>query len=161
VRDNGGHAVAAAWVVAQVLDGHSASVWWATSPLPTGAGQLLSLYAPLVGGLTTVLHDSAGRAPTVEDLRSAVSRHGVDVVLTTADVVRSWRDGGSEPGATRPLRVLAVVDGPLDPGTLRWAGERLAERVLATSEEAATPGDPFLATYDVPALTEASSGRID
>jgi acyl-coenzyme A synthetase/AMP-(fatty) acid ligase len=134
-------------------------VWWATSPLPAGAGQLLSLYAPLVGGLTTVLHDTPGRAPTMEDLWSAVSRHGVDVVLTTADVVRSWRDGGSEPGAARPLRVLAVVDGPLDPGTLRWAGEQLAERVLATSGEAAVPEDPFLASYGVPTLTESSRVR--
>jgi acyl-coenzyme A synthetase/AMP-(fatty) acid ligase len=161
VRGNGAHAVAAAWVVAQVLDGHSASVWWATFPLSTGVGQLLSLYAPLIGGLTTVLHDTAGPVPTVQDLGSVVSRHGVDVVLTTADVVRSWRDEGSDPGITRRLKVLAVVDEPLDPDTLRWAGDRLAEEVLGAAGEGPSPEDPFLAPYGVPALTDSSSSRPD
>jgi acyl-coenzyme A synthetase/AMP-(fatty) acid ligase len=156
--------VAAAWVVAQVLGGHSASVWWATSPLSTGAGQLLSLYAPLVRGLTTVLHDSGGRAPTAEELSSTVRRHGVDVVLTTADALRSWRDGEADRGAAhpaaRPLRVLAVVDGPLDDGVRRWAEERLAERVLAAPGGRPVPEDPFLATYGVSALAGSPSGPV-
>jgi propionyl-CoA synthetase len=156
VRGNGAHAVAAAWVAARVLEGQSASVWWATSPLPTGAGQLLSLYAPLISGVTTLVQETGGGAPTVDALWSTVRRNGVDVLLTTAEAVQSWRHGDTGPSGARRLQALAVVDAPLDPGTRDWAREHLAERVLDTVPDA---DDPFLAPYGVSGLASATSRR--
>ena len=51
VRDNGGHAVALQWSMANVYDAHPGEVFWAASDVGWVVGHSYIVYAPLLRGL--------------------------------------------------------------------------------------------------------------
>jgi hypothetical protein len=57
VRDNGGHAVALVWSMANVYDVHPGEVFWAASDVGWVVGHSYIVYAPLLAGSTTVLYE--------------------------------------------------------------------------------------------------------
>ena len=57
VRDNGGHAVALAWSMANIYDIHPGDVYWAASDVGWVVGHSYIVYGPLLAGCTTVLYE--------------------------------------------------------------------------------------------------------
>lgn len=57
VRDNGGHAVALAWSMANIFNIRAGDVWWAASDVGWVVGHSYIVYAPLLVGATTVLYE--------------------------------------------------------------------------------------------------------
>ena len=57
VRDNGGHAVALRWTMANVYDVAPGDVFWAASDVGWVVGHSYIVYAPLLLGATTVLYE--------------------------------------------------------------------------------------------------------
>ena len=57
VRDNGGHAVALAWSMANIYDVGPGDVWWTASDVGWVVGHSYIVYAPLLVGATTVLYE--------------------------------------------------------------------------------------------------------
>src|SRR5699024_4521468 len=57
VRDNGGHAVALAWSMANIYDVHPGEVFWTASDIGWVVGHSYIVYAPLLVGATTVMYE--------------------------------------------------------------------------------------------------------
>src|SRR5262249_42046072 len=57
VRDNGGHLVAMAWSIRNVYGIAEGEVFWAASDVGWVVGHSYIVYAPLIGGCTTLLYE--------------------------------------------------------------------------------------------------------
>lgn len=62
VRDNGGHAVALAWSMANVYDVKAGEVFWAASDVGWVVGHSYIVYAPLLAGCTTIIYEASRSA---------------------------------------------------------------------------------------------------
>lgn len=127
VRDNGGHAVALAWSMANVYDIGPGDVWWAASDVGWVVGHSYIVYAPLLVGATTVVYEGKPvGTPDAAAFWRVVERHRVKALFTAPTAIRAIRR--EDPEGTRigehdtsPLRTLFLAGERLDPDTYTWA----------------------------------------
>jgi propionyl-CoA synthetase len=136
VRDNGGHAVAMAWSLANVYDVHPGQVWWAASDVGWVVGHSYIVYAPLISGATTVLYEGKPvGTPDAGAFWRVVSEHGVEALFTAPTAIRAIKkedpDGRLLAGHDlSSLRTLFLAGERLDPDTYEWAGRTLGVPVV-------------------------------
>lgn len=127
VRDNGGHAVALAWSMANVYAAGVGDVFWAASDVGWVVGHSYIVYAPLLAGCTTVLYEGKPvGTPDAGAFWRVVDEHKVNVMFTAPTAIRAIRK--EDPSAELPktyrmdsLRSLFLAGERLDPDTYRWA----------------------------------------
>jgi propionyl-CoA synthetase len=136
VRDNGGHAVALAWSMANIYDIGPGDVWWAASDVGWVVGHSYIVYAPLLVGATTVLYEGKPvGTPDAAAFWRVVAEHGVKGLFTAPTAIRAIRREDPQ-GAlirahdTSSLRTLFLAGERLDPDTYRWATEALGVPVV-------------------------------
>ena len=92
VRDNGGHAVALAWSMANVYDIGPGDVWWAASDVGWVVGHSYIVYAPLIVGATTVLYEGKPvGTPDAAAFWRVIADHGVKAMFTAPTAIRAIR----------------------------------------------------------------------
>ncbi|GAA3288485.1 propionyl-CoA synthetase [Dactylosporangium vinaceum] len=136
VRDNGGHAVALTWSMANIFDCGPGDVFWAASDVGWVVGHSYIVYAPLLAGATTVLYEGKPvGTPDAGAFWRVVAEHGVNVMFTAPTAIRAIRKEDPQ-GAhidrerLKSLRTLFLAGERLDPQTYEWAGERLGVPVV-------------------------------
>jgi len=136
VRDNGGHAVAMAWSLPNVFDVHAGEVFWAASDVGWVVGHSYIVYAPLIGGATTVLYEGKPvGTPDAGAFWRVLEEYGVHALFTAPTAIRAIKKedphgtalGGRDLSA---FRTLFLAGERLDPETYRWAGEVLGVPVV-------------------------------
>jgi propionyl-CoA synthetase len=127
VRDNGGHAVALAWSMANVYDIGPGDVWWAASDVGWVVGHSYIVYAPLIVGATTVVYEGKPvGTPDAGAFWRVIAEHGVKAMFTAPTAIRAIRredpDGAlvGRYDLTR-FQTLFQAGERLDPDTYRWA----------------------------------------
>ncbi len=136
VRDNGGHAVALRWSMANVYDARPGEVWWTASDVGWVVGHSYIVYAPLLTGCTTVLYEGKPvGTPDAGAFWRVVAEHGVTGLFTAPTAIRAIKkedpDGALMAGHDRStLRTLFLAGERLDPDTYHWASERLGVPVV-------------------------------
>ena len=136
VRDNGGHAVALRWSMANVYDARPGEVWWTASDVGWVVGHSYIVYAPLLTGCTTVLYEGKPvGTPDAGAFWRVVAEHGVTGLFTAPTAIRAIKkedpDGALMAGHDRSsLRTLFLAGERLDPDTYHWATERLGVPVV-------------------------------
>ncbi|GAA4251346.1 propionyl-CoA synthetase [Dactylosporangium darangshiense] len=136
VRDNGGHAVALTWSMANIFDCGSGDVFWAASDVGWVVGHSYIVYAPLLAGSTTVLYEGKPvGTPDAGAFWRVVEDHGVNVLFAAPTAIRAIRkedpDGARiDRARTKSLRTLFMAGERLDPQTYEWAGEKLGVPVV-------------------------------
>ncbi|GGM62581.1 AMP-binding protein [Dactylosporangium sucinum] len=134
VRDNGGHAVALVWSMANVYAVGPGDVFWAASDVGWVVGHSYIVYAPLLAGATTVLYEGKPvGTPDAGAFWRVVADHGVNVLFTAPTAIRAIRKedpDGRLVGAMPSLRALFLAGERLDPETYHWAGARLGVPVV-------------------------------
>jgi propionyl-CoA synthetase len=136
VRDNGGHAVALAWSMANVYDVHPGQVWWTASDVGWVVGHSYIVYAPLLVGATTVLYEGKPvGTPDAGAFWRVVSEHKVTGFFTAPTAFRALKK--EDPDGTfikkydlSSLRTLFLAGERLDPETYEWATEQLGIPVV-------------------------------
>ncbi|WFE57598.1 propionyl-CoA synthetase [Micromonospora sp. WMMD712] len=136
VRDNGGHAVALRWSMANVFDIGPDDVFWAASDVGWVVGHSYIVYGPLLTGATTVLYEGKPvGTPDAGAFWRVVSQHRVAALFTAPTAIRAIRR--QDPDGTRigrydltSLRTLFLAGERLDPDTFAWAGARLGVPVV-------------------------------
>jgi len=131
VRDNGGHAVALRWSMANVYDTGPGEVFWAASDIGWVVGHSYIVYGPLLAGCTTVLYEGKPvGTPDAGAFWRVIAEHGVRVLFTAPTAFRAIRK--EDPSGEHPakhdlstLRALFLAGERLDPETYRWAGDLL------------------------------------
>jgi propionyl-CoA synthetase len=182
VRDNGGHAVALTWSMANVYDTHPGEVFWAASDIGWVVGHSYIVYAPLLAGCTTILYEGKPvGTPDAGAFWRVIEQHRVTTLFTAPTGFRGIRK--EDPDGRRrqdrdlsTLRYLFLAGERLDPDTYRWAGELLnvpvidhwwqtetgwaiAADPMGLDPRPTKPGSPTfpIPGYDVRILTEDGS----
>ena len=136
VRDNGGHAVALAWSMANVYDVHPGEVFWAASDVGWVVGHSYIVYAPLLVGATTVLYEGKPvGTPDAGAFWRVIDDHGVVALFTAPTAIRAIRKEDPEAkllGERRlpSLRTLFLAGERTDTDTYEWAGRVLGRPVI-------------------------------
>ncbi len=136
VRDNGGHAVAMAWSMANVYDVKAGEVFWAASDVGWVVGHSYIVYAPLLTGCTTLIYEGKPvGTPDAGAFWRVIAEHGVAVLFTAPTAFRAIKR--DDPGATHlahydlgGFRALFLAGERCDPDTLRWAEQHLQVPVI-------------------------------
>jgi propionyl-CoA synthetase len=136
VRDNGGHAVALRWSMANIYDARPGEVWWTASDVGWVVGHSYIVYAPLLTGCTTVMYEGKPvGTPDAGAFWRVIGEHRVTGLFTAPTAIRAIKkedpDGALMAGHDlSALRTLFLAGERLDPDTYFWAGERLGIPVI-------------------------------
>ncbi|MFP4280763.1 MAG: propionyl-CoA synthetase [Halochromatium sp.] len=136
VRDNGGHAVALHWSMANIYNAHAGDVFWAASDVDWVVGHSYIIYAPLLAGCTTLIYEGKPvGTPDPGAFWRVVSEHGVKVMFTAPTAIRAIKkdDPKGEHLARYDLsglRSLFLAGERCDPDTLHWAEVLLEKPVI-------------------------------
>ncbi len=136
VRDNGGHAVALHWSMANIYDTGPGEVFWAASDVGWVVGHSYIVYAPLLAGCTSVLYEGKPvGTPDAGAFWRVIAEHGVKALFTAPTAIRAIKK--EDPDGTMSLRhdlsgfrYLFLAGERLDPETYRWAGQLLGVPVV-------------------------------
>ncbi len=136
VRDNGSHAVAMAWSMANIYNVGPGQVMWTASDVGWVVGHSYIVYAPLIVGATTVLYEGKPvGTPDAGAFWRVAAEHGVDVLFTAPTALRAIRRADPDAAETGKydlarLRHLFSAGERLDPATLDWAATALGVPVI-------------------------------
>ncbi|WP_104194157.1 AMP-binding protein [Cryobacterium sp. M25] len=131
VRDNGGHAVALAWSMANIYNVKPGDVFWAASDVGWVVGHSYIVYAPLLVGATTVIYEGKPvGTPDAGAFWRVVEDYQVSVLFTAPTAIRAIRR--VDPGLVelaghdiQSLHGLFLAGERLDPETYHWANDGL------------------------------------
>ncbi|MDO4919885.1 AMP-binding protein [Kocuria sp.] len=136
VRDNGGHAVALTWSMANIYDVHAGDVMWTASDVGWVVGHSYIVYGPLFAGATTVVYEGKPvGTPDAGAFWQRVEEHGVKVMFTAPTALRAIRRADPDGQFvarhdTTSLQALFVAGERLDPETHQWATRVLGVPVV-------------------------------
>ncbi len=136
VRDQGGHAVALAWSMANIYDIKPGEVFWTASDVGWVVGHSYIVYAPLLRGATSVLYEGKPvGTPDAGAFWRVIEEHGVATLFTAPTAFRAIKreDPDGRLIAGRDLsgfRALFLAGERCDPPTLAWAEEKLRVPVI-------------------------------
>ncbi len=136
VRDNGGHAVALVWSMANIYDIGPGDVWWSASDVGWVVGHSYIVYAPLLVGATTVLYEGKPvGTPDAGAFWRVIAEHKVKALFTAPTAIRAVKK--EDPAGlllaahdTTSLQTLFLAGERLDPDTWSWATDRLGVPVI-------------------------------
>jgi propionyl-CoA synthetase len=136
VRDNGGHAVALAWSMANIYGIGPGDVWWSASDVGWVVGHSYIVYAPLLVGATTVLYEGKPvGTPDAGAFWRVIEEYGVRALFTAPTAIRAVKK--EDPDGTllaghdvSSMHTLFLAGERLDPDTWEWAGKELGVPVV-------------------------------
>ena len=126
VRDNGGHAVALAWSMANIYGIGSGDVFWAASDVGWVVGHSYIVYAPLLVGATTILYEGKPvGTPDAGIFWRTIAANRVKTFFTAPTAIRAIRK--EDPDAqllaeigTSDLTAIFLAGERADPDTVLW-----------------------------------------
>jgi propionyl-CoA synthetase len=136
VRDNGGHAVALKWSMANVYGIGAGEVFWAASDIGWVVGHSYIVYAPLLKGATTILYEGKPvGTPDPGAFWRVSAQHGVNALFTAPTAFRAIKKEDPDGAYARKhdlsrFRTLFLAGERCDPDTLQWAEALLGVPVI-------------------------------
>jgi propionyl-CoA synthetase len=136
VRDNGGHAVALAWSMDNIYGVSPGEVFWAASDFGWTVGHSYIVYAPLLHGCTTVVHEGKPvGTPDAGEFWRVIDEHDVRVLFTAPTAFRAIKKEDPAGDYLRKhdlsrFRTLFLAGERLDPDTYHWARALLQKPVV-------------------------------
>lgn len=130
VRENGGHAVALAWSMANIYGIGSGDSFWAASDVGWVVGHSYIVYAPLLVGATTLLFEGKPvGTPDPGTFWRTIVRHQTKIFFTAPTAIRAIRK--EDPDArflteigTGSLQAIFLAGERADPDTIAWLEEK-------------------------------------
>ncbi|ABI39390.1 AMP-dependent synthetase and ligase [Shewanella sp. MR-4] len=136
VRDNGGHAVALAWSMANIYDIAQGDVFWAASDVGWVVGHSYIVYGPLLVGATTLLYEGKPvGTPDPGAFWRTIAKYRVKSFFTAPTAIRAIKredpDGEFIQGVDLScLKNVFLAGERCDPDTLHWAEAKLNKPVI-------------------------------
>lgn len=136
VRENGGHAVALAWSMANIYGIGAGDVFWAASDVGWVVGHSYIVYAPLLVGAATVLFEGKPvGTPDAGTFWRTIVRHGVKTFFTAPTAIRAVRKEDPDGTLLRSIgtgacRAIFLAGERADPDTIAWAEEQTGLPVI-------------------------------
>jgi propionyl-CoA synthetase len=136
VRDNGGHAVALAWSMANIYGVKPEEVFWTASDVGWVVGHSYIVYGPLIHGCTSVMYEGKPvGTPDAGAFWRVIDEHDVRVFFTAPTAFRAIKREDPEGALIRArdlsrFRALFLAGERADPPTVAWAEEMLRVPVI-------------------------------
>ena len=136
VRDNGGHAVALAWSMANIYDIAQGDVFWAASDVGWVVGHSYIVYGPLLVGATTLLYEGKPvGTPDPGAFWRTIAKYRVKSFFTAPTAIRAIKredpEGEFIQGVDLScLKNVFLAGERCDPDTLHWAEAKLHKPVI-------------------------------
>ncbi|SEE53292.1 propionyl-CoA synthetase [Arthrobacter alpinus] len=136
VRDNGGHAVALLWTMANHYDIGPGDVWWTASDVGWVVGHSYIVYGPLLAGATTVMYEGKPvGTPDAGAFWRVIEQHKVKALFTAPTALRAIRKMDPDAELLKKfdvgsLQTLFTAGERLDTDTYHWAGKVLGVPVV-------------------------------
>ena len=136
VRDNGGHAVALAWSMANVYGLKPGETWFTASDVGWVVGHSYICYAPLFYGLTTILFEGKPvGTPDAGTFWRVIAQHGAVAMFTAPTAFRAIKRDDPDGKLIRQydlskFRTLFLAGERADPPTVDWAEKQLKVPVI-------------------------------
>lgn len=130
VRENGGHAVALAWSMANIYDIGAGDRFWAASDVGWVVGHSYIVYAPLLVGATTILFEGKPvGTPDPGTFWRTITRHDVKTFFTAPTAIRAIRKEDPEARfladiGTGGLQAVFLAGERADPDTIAWLEDK-------------------------------------
>ena len=130
VRENGGHAVALAWSMANIYGVGAGDPFWAASDVGWVVGHSYIVYAPLLVGATTVLFEGKPvGTPDPGTFWRTIARHSVKSFFTAPTAIRAVRKEDPEATYLKQIgigdcRAIFLAGERADPDTIAWLEEK-------------------------------------
>lgn len=126
VRDNGGHAVALSWSMANIYGIGARDTFWAASDVGWVVGHSYIVYAPLLVGATTVLFEGKPvGTPDPGTFWRTIARHNVKSFFTAPTAIRAIRKEDPDARYLKEIgvgacRAVFLAGERADPETIAW-----------------------------------------
>ena len=126
VRDNGSHAVAMHYSMKAVYDMNPGDIFWAASDVGWVVGHSYIVYAPLLGGLTSVLYEGKPvRTPDAGAFWRVIEEYSVKALFTAPTAFRAIKKEDPKGDLlasydVSSLKTLFLAGERLDPPTYHW-----------------------------------------
>lgn len=136
VRDNGGHAVALAWSMANIYDIAQGDVFWAASDVGWVVGHSYIVYGPLLVGATTLLYEGKPvGTPDPGAFWRTIAKYQVKSFFTAPTAIRAIKREDPEGEFIQGvdlncLKNVFLAGERCDPDTLHWAEAKLHKPVI-------------------------------
>lgn len=136
VRDHGGHAVALHWSLRHIYGMSPGEVFWAASDLGWAVGHSYIVYAPLLLGCTTVMHEGKPvGTPDAGEFWRVIAEHKVRTLFTAPTAFRAIKREDPQGNFLKAydlshFRALFLAGERLDPDTFHWASQLLQKPVI-------------------------------
>jgi propionyl-CoA synthetase len=136
VRDNGGHAVALYWSMANIYGLKPGEVFFTASDVGWVVGHSYIVYAPLLYGCTSVLYEGKPvGTPDAGAFWRVIAEHGVSVMFTAPTAFRAIKRDDPDGKLMRrydlgKFRALFLAGERADPPTVEWAEQQLKVSVI-------------------------------
>ncbi|MGW0160225.1 AMP-binding protein [Mycobacterium sp. NPDC003323] len=136
VRDNGGHAVALQWSMANIFGIGPGDVMFTGSDIGWVVGHSYIVYGPLLAGAATVLYEGKPvGTPDAGAFWRVIAEHSVNAMFTAPTAIRAIRR--DDPSAElviaqdiSSLRAVFLAGERLDPDTYHWLDQHLGVPVV-------------------------------
>lgn len=136
VRDNGGHAVALKFSMANIYGMKPGDVFWAASDVGWVVGHSYIIYGPLIHGCSTILYEGKPvRTPDAGAFWRVIEEYKVNALFTAPTAIRAIKKEDPE-GALRQrydlgsFRYLFLAGERCDVATLEWSQKLLGVPVI-------------------------------
>ncbi|RDI98074.1 propionate--CoA ligase [Dyella solisilvae] len=132
-RDVGGHAVAMAMSITCIFDIAPGQVMFATSDVGWAVGHSYNVYAPLIGGATSLLYEGTPINPDPGIWWQLCERYGVHSMFSSPTAIRMLKKQDAswlKKYDLSRLKWLFVAGEPLDEPTAQWITEGLGVPVI-------------------------------
>ncbi|MGO9785922.1 MAG: propionyl-CoA synthetase [Stellaceae bacterium] len=136
MRDNGGHAVALAWSMANVYGLKPGETWFTASDVGWVVGHSYICYAPLICGMTSILFEGKPvGTPDAGTFWRVIAQHGAVAMFTAPTAFRAIKREDPEGLLIRKydlskFRTLFLAGERADPPTVEWAEQQLKVPVI-------------------------------
>jgi propionyl-CoA synthetase len=136
VRDNGGHAVALHWSMANVYGMKPGERFFAGSDVGWVVGHSYIVYAPLIYGCTSLLFEGKPvGTPDAGTYWRMISEHGINAMFTAPTAFRAIRRDDPDGTFIRKydlskFHTLFLAGERADPATVEWAQQQLKIPVI-------------------------------
>ncbi|TKS54569.1 propionate--CoA ligase [Luteimonas yindakuii] len=132
-RDVGGYAVAMAQSMRTIFDCAPGQVMFSTSDVGWAVGHSYNVYAPLIGGCTSVLYEGLPVNPDPGIWWSLCEKYGVRTLFSSPTAIRVLKKHDVSHIRDHDLSQLAylfLAGEPLDEPTATWISEALGKPVI-------------------------------
>jgi propionyl-CoA synthetase len=132
-RDVGGYAVAMAMSITTIFDVAPGQVMFSTSDVGWAVGHSYNVYAPLIGGATSLLYEGLPSQPDPGIWWRLCERYGVRAMFSSPTAIRVLKKQDAswlKKYDLSRLKWLFVAGEPLDEPTAHWISEGLGVPVI-------------------------------